>query len=214
MLVKAVRKTADTGDLGQYVTALDSWDHRMERDSLAALVFARWLDQYREAVFAPEFERHGLDDSYYPSGWVVRHLDPESRWFSADLRAAGHGTCARRAISDIESEGRETYGAYNTTGAMTHPLGLDFLNYPALPTDGSRATVNNYAVENPTGSSWRMISSMGGPSSGILPGGNSGAYFSAHYDDQLRLWADGEYKSLDREIRGTPTLTFESGGEQ
>ena len=213
-LVAAARGASDTDGLSQYVDALDSWNYRMERDSLAALVFARWFDQYREATFGPEFRSAGLDESYYPADWVLQHLDSGSRWFGTDSRATVMVRALRQAVRGIENEGEQRYGDYNTTEAMNHPLGLDFLGYLSYPPDGSRATVNNYAVENPTGSSWRMVVPMAGDSRAILPGGNAGAYFSTHYDDQLRLWADGEYKSMSRELRGTPTYTFEHGGQQ
>ena len=176
-------------------------------------MFVRWFEQYREATFGPEFRAAGLDESYFPADWVLQHLDRGSRWFGADSRAAVMVDALREAVATIEDEGEERYGDYNTTGAMDHPLGLDFLGYQTYPTDGSRATVNNYAVENPTGSSWRMVVPMAGNSQAILPGGNSGDYFSPHYDDQLQMWADGEYKSMSRKLRGTPAYTFERGDE-
>ena len=214
LLVEVARAAEDTAEIERHVDALDEWDYRMERDSLAALVFAQWFDQYRERVFSPIFDEHDLDASYYPNDWVLGHLGPNSRWFEGRSRAGVMLDALRGAIEAIESAEYDTYGGYNTTGAMTHPLGLDFLGYPALPTDGSRATVNNYAVENPTGSSWRMVCPMDGSSSAVIPGGNSGEYFSAHYDDQLKLWADTEYKSMSREIQGESTLTFEPGDGQ
>jgi penicillin amidase len=214
LLVEVARAAEDTDEIGRYVDALDDWDHRMERDSLAALVFARWVDEYRERVFGPTFEEHDLGASYYPNDWVLQYLDPDSRWFEGRSRAGVMLDALNAAIEAIENAEYDTYGGYNTTGAMDHPLGLDFLGYPALPTDGSRATVNNYAVENPTGSSWRMVCPMDGPSSAVIPGGNSGSYFSAHYDDQLELWADTEYKPMSREIRGESTLTFEPEDDQ
>jgi penicillin amidase len=214
MLVNAARRTDDTGGLTRYVDALDSWNYRMERDSLAALVFARWLEHYRNLTFSPEFEKHGLDSSYYPKDWVLQHLGPDSRWFGENSRAAVMVRALRQAVTDIEDAAYDTYGGYNTTDAINHPLGLDFLGYPVHPTDGSDETVNDYALDGPTGSSWRMVVPMDGRSVGVIPGGNAGAYFSEHYDDQLRMWANGEYKSMTREIRGTPTLTFERGGTQ
>jgi penicillin amidase len=214
LLVEVARAAEDTDEIGRYVDALDDWDHRMEGDSLAALVFTRWFDEYRERVFGPTFEEHDLGASYYPNDWVLQYLDPDSRWFEGRSRAGVMLDALNAAIEAIENAEYDTYGGYNTTGAMDHPLGLDFLGYPALPTDGSRATVNNYAVENPTGSSWRMICPMDGPSSAVIPGGNSGSYFSAHYDDQLELWADTEYKPMSREIRGESTLTFEPEDDQ
>jgi penicillin amidase len=214
LLVEVARAAEDTDEIGRYVDALDDWDHRMEGDSLAALVFTRWFDEYRERVFGPTFEEHDLGASYYPNDWVLQYLDPDSRWFEGRSRAGVMLDALNAAIEAIENAEYDTYGGYNTTGAMDHPLGLDFLGYPALPTDGSRATVNNYAVENPTGSSWRMVCPMDGPSSAVIPGGNSGSYFSAHYDDQLGLWADTEYKPMSREIRGESTLTFEPEDDQ
>ena len=214
LLVEVARAAEDTDEIGRYVDALDDWDHRMEGDSLAALVFTRWFDEYRERVFGPTFEEHDLGASYYPNDWVLQYLDPNSRWFEGRSRAGVMLDALNAAIEAIENAEYDTYGGYNTTGAMDHPLGLDFLGYPALPTDGSRATVNNYAVENPTGSSWRMVCPMDGPSSAVIPGGNSGSYFSAHYDDQLGLWADTEYKPMSREIRGESTLTFEPEDDQ
>src|SRR5699024_10588453 len=186
-LVNAARAANDTDDLNKYVDALDGWNHRMDRDSLAALVFVRWFEHYRELTFTPEFEKHGLDESYYPRDWVLQHLSSDSRWFGEDSQATVMVRALRQAISEIEDEEWKTYGEYNTTDAIDHPLGLDCLSYPAYPTDGSRATVNNYGVEGAHGSSWRMITPMDGESVGVIPGGNSGTYFSAHYDDQLRL---------------------------
>ena len=213
LLVEAARAADDMAEIGRYVDALDDWDHRMERDSLAALVFTRWVDEYRERVFGPAFGEHDLGSSYYPKDWVLGHLDPDGRWFEEPSRAEVMLDALDTAIGEIEEADYDTYGEYNTTEAMDHPLGLDYLGYPALPTDGSSETVNNYAVENPTGSSWRMVCPMDGSSSAVIPGGNSGSYFSAHYD-QLELWADTEYKSMSREIRGESTLTFEPEDDQ
>ena len=213
LLVEAARAADDMAEIGRYVDALDDWDHRMERDSLAALVFTRWVDEYRERVFGPAFGEHDLGSSYYPKDWVLGHLDPDGRWFEGRSRAEVMLDALDAAIGEIEEVDYDTYGEYNTTEAMDHPLGLDYLGYPALPTDGSSETVNNYAVENPTGSSWRMVCPMDGSSSAVIPGGNSGSYFSAHYD-QLELWADTEYKSMSREIRGESMLTFEPEDDQ
>ncbi|WP_227376475.1 penicillin acylase family protein [Haladaptatus halobius] len=44
---------------------------------------------------------------------------------------------------------------------------------------------------------------------GYPAGGNSDDYFSEHYRDQLRAWANTEYKPMTREIRGNVAVTFE-----
>ena len=46
---------------------------------------------------------------------------------------------------------------------------------------------------------------------GLLPGGNSGHYFSEHYDNQIERWANGEYRRLSREIEGDLTTQFVEG---
>ncbi|PSP65481.1 peptidase S45 [Halobacteriales archaeon QH_8_67_27] len=197
---------------------LDGWDYRMNRDSRAALVFARFVAHYRRAVFDPVFDAVGLDDSYYPNDWVLLGLGPDSPWFT-DPPVDGVAERDRPAVvaaamgataSGIDEEGYETYGDYNRT-AVDHPFGLAFLNYPRLPTDGSPHTVRNFRKESAVGSSFRLLARFDGePSAGILPGGNDGEYFSDHYSDQLRAWADAEYRPLRPTTRGEPAVRFES----
>ncbi|WP_227354728.1 penicillin acylase family protein [Haladaptatus salinisoli] len=190
------------------VETLSRWDFRMRRDSKGALLFAHWFDAFREETLGDEFERAGLDESYYPRDWVLARLRGK-RWFGSEGRSAAMVRALRTAVRRIEEGEYETYGDYNTSRAIAHPFDQSFLNYPRLPTDGSSHTVNNFRVEDAVGSSWRMICPMGGESAAILPGGNSGDYFSEHYDDQLRAWANAEYKPMTREIRGDVAVTFE-----
>ncbi|MEE6210511.1 penicillin acylase family protein [Salarchaeum sp. III] len=185
---------AISDDHPEHASALRDWNGHMERDSTAALAFALWFDEYKHELFESRFDAVGLDADYYPRDWVVQHLDPEGEWFADRSRADVMRAAFDAAVETIGAEGYETYGDYNTTGAITHPFGQSFLNYPEYPTDGSRATVNNYAVERPTGSSWRMVCEPGGRSVCIVPGGNDGEVWSANYSDQLRMWADTEYK--------------------
>ena len=191
---------------------LDGWNFRMNRYSRAALVFARWFDHFRAATFEPEFEAAGLDSSYYPSDWVLAHLPADSEWFGGD-RAAIVARAMNQAASEIDEKGWETYGDYNQV-TLTHPFELDFLNYPELPADGSPYSLQNVRVESDVGSSWRMVASLDDQvSQGIIPGGNSGDPFSEHYHDQLRAWADGEYRNLSWDADGSPDVAFE-GGDQ
>ncbi|UPV74040.1 penicillin acylase family protein [Halorussus limi] len=197
-------------DLSGTVETLRNWDARMTRDSRAALVFVKWFDQFRREAFADEFEAKGLDESYYPNDWVLATLPDDSRWFGDEGREAVMVRALRKALDGIE-EGA-TYGDYNTTAAITHPFDQSFLNYTEYPTDGSAYTLNNYRKESAVGSSWRMVCPMAERERSVcvLPGGNSGEYFSDHYDDQLRLWADGKYKPMGRDVRGETAISFET----
>ncbi|MFB6141262.1 MAG: penicillin acylase family protein [Halosimplex sp.] len=199
---------------------LDGWDVRMDRDSRAALVFELFVQRYRRRVFDPVFDAAGLDESYYPNDWVLLTLAPDSEWFAdppadgvdprdrADLIAAAMAD----TVDHVDEEDYETYGDYNRT-TVDHPFDLSFLNYPRLPTDGSPATVRNFRKASGVGSSFRLLARFDGdPSLGILPGGNGGEYFSEHYRDQLRAWADAEYRPLVATTDGGPDIRFEPDG--
>jgi penicillin amidase len=199
------RRAADT---------LENWDYRMDRESGAALVFARFVEHYRSAVFEETLDSVGRDGAYYPNDWVLLTLDPDSFWFRdppagdprerADVVAAATDETA----VELEQQGWETYGDYNRT-AIDHPFDLGFLNYPRLPTDGSPATVRNYRVQSGAGASFRLLARFDGePSLGVIPGGNDGDYFSEHYHDQLEEWADGEYFELAPTTDGTADVRF------
>lgn len=198
-------------------SALDTladWDFRMTRDSRAALLFSRFLPEYRDIVFGERLEDAGLGvrrdvSEYFGPDWVLIHLDAESDWFP-DGRDAAIVDAMDRAISEIDGAGWETYGDYNVT-AITHPFDRAWLNYPEYPTDGSEATLNNYR-RGSHGSSWRQICPADdSPSQAILPGGNDGTFTSVHYDDQLRRWADTEYKPMPLDPNGAVAVEF--GGD-
>lgn len=204
------------GSAREYARELEGWDREMRASSKAALVYAVWLEHYRDVVFGNEFSAAGLDDSYYPGeDWPLQHLDPGSRWFDDDQAGTRTRTDAiveamDRAVETIRSSGHETYGDYHRL-SITHPFDLDFLNYPELPADGSSRTVFNIGDGGDTGSSWRMVVSFDGPSYSVIPGGNSGNYFSEHYADQLPLWVNGEYKRMSLETTGETAFRFEGG---
>lgn len=190
--------------LRQTIDRLTNWDRQMARDSRAALVFIRFLDHYRDTVVRPVLDE-GLDDrrdvaEYMPNDWVLAQLAPDSRWFPESRTDAVRGAL-ERALEEIEAADWEVYGDYNRT-TITHPFDQPWLNYPEFPTDGSGETLFNVRPDADAGSSWRQICPMDGASRCITPGGNDGSPFSPHFHDQLKRWADGRYKSMDREIRG------------
>ncbi|WP_283402018.1 penicillin acylase family protein [Halorubrum sp. DM2] len=220
-VVEAVRdaEASDAPDLSQSLVdaadALDAWDYRMARGSRAALLFARYLPAFRERVFGPAFTEADLGESYYPSDWTLARLPDDDPLFDALPRAARAVDALRAALAEIDEEGWETYGDYNTTRAMDHPLGGEapFLNYGDLSADGSPGTVKNYRVESAVGSSWRMVVRPGTDATAVLPGGNSGDYFSDHYDDQLRRWLDNDQRPMSLGGGDDPAVRFESTGE-
>ncbi len=204
-----------------YVQELKNWDFEMRRDSKAALVFAIWLKHYINETFGDEFYSVGLDESYYPKVWVLQNLGKDSKWFN-DIRTKERESRADiiaramdKAVAEIEKNHYEVYGDYNRL-KMNHPFNLPFLNYPSLPADGSKFTVFNFRVESKpfqAGSSWRMISTFD-KSYCVIPGGNSGNYFSKHYLDQLEMWLSGNYKPMEFDINNIKNVeeVIEVGG--
>ncbi|MDZ7730835.1 MAG: penicillin acylase family protein [Natrialbaceae archaeon] len=118
------------------------------------------------------------------------------------------------ALAEIDDEGWSVYGDWNTTRNVTHPFGgqLPFLNYADGPIAGSRGTPRAFRRSTrgfAAGASTRMIVEIGEGASAMLPGGNSGDYFSPHYDDQFERYRDGEFRSMPLTIEGSLTTTFE-----
>ncbi|MFB6309864.1 MAG: penicillin acylase family protein [Salinirussus sp.] len=197
-LVPAVLEARDMADAASsdWLDTLENWDYRMERDSPAALVFDRFIRHFRELTWSDAFD--GLGPAYYPKEWRLVSLPSDDPYFDGE-RSAIIARAIDRAIAEINAHDWDTYGDLQRT-TIDHRLGaqVDGLNYPRYPTDGTGFTVFNVKVGADHGSSWRQISTIDGTSLSILPGGQSGEYFSPHYDDQLRRWADGEYKPMTR----------------
>ncbi|QSW98609.1 penicillin acylase family protein [Haloterrigena alkaliphila] len=212
-LLEAVAER-DVGDrLETAAATLDEWDRRMGRDSEGALVFARWMDHFRRLTVEPQFDEADLDDSYYPTDWAVATLSAHGDLYADRPRGETMVAALEAALDEIDEAGWEEYGDWNTTRAIEHPFGGEapFLNLDEHALDGSRATVNNYRVGSGVGSSWRMVVEPGGTATAVLPGGNSGDYFSDHYDDQFERWIANEQKPMDRSTEADVAVEFTGG---
>jgi len=202
----------------EYAATLDGWNYSMRADSEAALVYRLWIEAFRNETFGDEFAAAGLDDDYYPKLSVLHGLPADSEWYDdrstparetrADVAARAMATARER----IEREGYETYGDYNRLD-LNHPFQRAFLDYPERPMDGSLFTVFNFwnGPSTQHGSSMRMVVAFGEESNLVLPGGNSGVFWSDHYHDQLGLWVTGRYRTVTMATpEREPTIVFES----
>jgi penicillin amidase len=211
-LVEAARES-DDGRLEDAAAELGDWDYHLDPDSRAALVFDTWFQQYRKQLFEETFDELDLYDDYYPPDVVIAQLAPDSEWVPSAGRAQVMRDALVQTLDELDDEGHEVYGDVNHTGHIAHQLGLTFLGYPVFARGGGRQTVWNYGRNGPWGGSWEMQVDLDGDLLGVLPGGNSGRYFSEHYDDQLEQWANGEYRTLSRKIEGTVVTEFVEGDE-
>ena len=207
-------------ELKHYADLLKNWDFRMEKDSKAALVFALWLKHFVNETFGDEFYSVGLDKDYYPHLYVLQNLLKDSKWFD-DIRTPERENrddivlrAMKMAIDEMKERNYKVYGDYNVL-KIEHPFKLKFLNYPYLPMNGSKYTVFNFRANSKPfqiGSSWRMIVNFD-ENYCVIPGGNSGNYFSKHYGDQILMWANGEYKPFNFNFGAKKErIIFEVGG--
>lgn len=211
-LVEAARDS-DDGELNEAADLLDGWDYRLETDSEAALVWELWFENYRDELLSEAYEEADLGESYYPADAALVQLSPDSAWFAGRGRASVMRRALERTLDDVDEAGYEVYGDVNHTGHIEHLTELEFLGYPRHDRGGSDQTVWNYGRSGPWGGSWEMQVDLDGDMLGLLPGGNSGRYFSEHYDDQMDRWAGGEYRTLSREIEGEVGVEFEEVDE-
>jgi penicillin amidase len=199
---------------------LDDFRGQMRAESTDALHYALFRDHYRNATFFDEFNPAGLDQSYYPKYSQLASLPADSDWFDdqrtpeVETRGDIVARAMKQALDEKQNEKLETYADYNVVD-LDHPFPVSALDYPEAAIDGSAFTVSNIRVNRGTqaGSSWRMVATFGSPSAGIIPGGQSGEYFSPHYQDQLDEWRKGEYHELTFEVVGTRVIVFTNGGD-
>lgn len=191
--------------------SLRAWDYRMDKDSKEALVFSLWLKHFVIETF-DEFFAVGLDESYLPRLYVLQNLPAESEWFDdrrTDIVETRRDIAIRAlklAIQEIEENKYSDYGDLNRL-EIKHPFSkvVKYFDYPSIEMSGEEFTVFNFRRSGESGyqigSSWRMVVTFGIDYC-VIPGGNSGNFFSRNYDDQLHLWAEGEYKVCDFNVRG------------
>jgi penicillin amidase len=157
------------GKAQSFAEQLTDWNLEMTEDSGAALIYAIWVDRYREEVFGDEFESAGLGEQYYPGeDWPLQHLDPDSQWFDytsterTETRADAIVRAMGETVKRIETEGYQTYGDYHKLHIdhITDSEVLTDLGYSQLSVDGSSRTLFNISEDGTSGSSWRIISTL------------------------------------------------------
>jgi penicillin amidase len=210
--VAALRAAGVTDPLLDEIAA---WDGRYTLDSRAAVVFecffVAWARQVLTLRLPPQWLTYlfpasiGLVEQLWrgdPEGWFE---DPEARLVA--LRAAWE-----EALTWLEGRfgaDRESWrwGEAHVL-VLRHPLGTspllqELFQRGPVSHPGTWNTINNSLYdpsrlfETTSGVSYRLLVDLAGRTEAITPGGQSGHPGSAHYDDQLSLWARGEYHPLE-----------------
>ncbi|OGS48565.1 MAG: hypothetical protein A3K68_05430 [Euryarchaeota archaeon RBG_16_68_13] len=190
--------------------ALDAWDFRMTKESVASRAWWSFLLAYREAVFADEYEAAGAAGMSYPQESTLESMtlrNPEPSWFD-DVRTASNTESRdeilqrafEAAVDGLVAEAGTNVSAW-TWGAVhsrvfDHLTNLAPLSRGPYPSEGDSFTLNVAGgLSARHGPSWRQLidfSDLNG-SLAVYPGGQSGNPVSPHYADLLDLHLAGEY---------------------
>ena len=208
----------------QALNILRGWDFVFRPETTAGTIWNRWFERYRHAVWDDEWKSRGIvqptgswgysgDNQREPALEVLEQMtreNPSAVWFDDrttpqretrdDIAIASF----RDAVADlIRQLGPDPllwiWGTANRFAP--EPLSAD----PASARGGQVLHGGPFTLNPggkgegvPSGASWRQVVDLAdlGRSVGIYPGGESGNPASPHYDDQLALWAKGEYAPL------------------
>jgi penicillin amidase len=199
------------------VAELRGWDGRMEKDSVAAAIFAAWLARLREAVYRPRVPAEAWRATSRLISLpelirILREADPQI-FTGAEPAAARDrllGEALQSALGELERRlGGEMrgwrWGALHRA-TFAHPLAANFEAARAFsrgpvekPGDGT--TVNAAGGANfrhTSGASFRQVIDLADwdRSSATNVPGQSGDPRSPFYDNLLELWAREEHFPL------------------
>ncbi|MBX3421168.1 MAG: penicillin acylase family protein [Pirellulaceae bacterium] len=215
--------------LAAAAAALRDWDYMAGTDAIGPTIWLHWLEKYRDNVWQDEWPELGIepqggswgfcgDNRREPMLEVLEYLTremPESVWFD-DRRTAereNRDIILRRSFVEAVESLAARFGTdlnqwqwQNINVLKIESLsGVADLNVDGGPVVGTSFTLNPGGNVGHVGggASWRMIVDFGKVSSsvGVYPGGQSEDPASAHYADQVPLWATGQYTPLNMHTR-------------
>ena len=197
---------------GPTVEALKSWDGRMDVESSAAALFSRLMLTLGEAVGADEADRDGLGASPLGPEELLRLLvgGLDERWWD-DVGTVAEETRAeilKRVIEDLDGlDQPRPWGDVHRV-FFDHPLASipgvgrmasDSWSRGPFRAAGDNVTVNAHywsrarPFEVTTIPAMRFVTEVGNWDETVLvlPVGQSGRPWSAHYADQIASWLEG-----------------------
>jgi penicillin amidase len=205
-------------------TLLAAWDGNETPESMPAALFQVWTQELLLATIKDELGDTLFKAYAAWSSLAIRALEylvqhPQSPWF--DDRATPAVETApeivlasyRRALQFLHAQLGDLmidwqWGKIHQL-TLEHALGKQppfnqLFNAGPFPCGGSPDTINKgeYRLRDPfavdAGPSVRRIVDLAKPEVAwhVIPGGQSGQPFSAHYKDQVELWRQGKYRQI------------------
>jgi penicillin amidase len=206
------------------VEELRRWDYIASTQAIGPVIWLRWFDKYRDAVWSDEWTSRGIAQPTGSWGFsganrrepmleVLEYMTrehPHAIWFddrSTPARESRDDMIRRSFTAAMESLAKE-YGAdvRKWQWGQINQLKVNSLTQQSQwarsggPVVGTSFTVNPGGDIGPVGggASWRMVVDFAhlDRTVGVYPGGQSQDPDSPLYDDQIAVWAKGEYLPL------------------
>ncbi len=205
----------------QAVAMLSKWNYAMDANRPEPLIYEAWDRALVRRLIADElgsdFKAFWSHDAVFTLR-VLRNVDGEARWCD-DVTTKTHEDCASRirmALGDALAELNAVYGGDMTRwrwgdahhAVFTHqPFGsfpiLDGIFDREIEASGGAFTIRRadfrFSSKRPYaavhGAGYRAIYDLAHPDNSlfVITTGESGNIFSPYYDDQIPLWAHGDY---------------------
>jgi penicillin G amidase len=209
----------------QALAQLKRWNYVADTQAVGPVIWLRWLQHYRRAVWDDEFAARGIqqpDGSWGFSGanhrepmlevleFMTREV-PNSQWFDdrATPQRETRDQIVRRSFASAVASLVKDFGTDldKWRWGNINKLHINSLtDQPQLARDGGGVVGTEFTV-NPGsdigtvggGASWRMIVDLKrlDRSVGVYPGGQSEDPASPLYDDQIPIWAKGRYLPIN-----------------
>ena len=211
--------SSDDAAVQRALDTLRAWDYQERRDSVGASLFEIFYMRLAYNVLADDVGEENVSDAYSTIYFHQLANDPTARWWDDAttpetesredilLRSLAEGiTWLNENLGGDMDEW--TWGRLHTATFASTPLGESgigpiesLVNRGPFPADGGSDLVNasGWSWDEPAAirshPSMRMIVDMSDfdASRWVIPTGQSGHPFNAHYDDQIELWLNGEY---------------------
>ena len=211
--------SSDDAAVQQALDTLAAWDYQERRDSVGASLFEIFYMRLAHNVLADDVGEENISDAYSTIYFHQLAQDAAARWWDDATTPAAESRedILLRSLTEAvawlnENLGGDmdgwTWGRLHTATFASTPLGESgigpiesLVNRGPFPADGGSDLVNanNWSWEAPalvrSHPSMRMIVDMSDfdASRWVIPTGQSGHPFNAHYDDQIELWLNGQY---------------------
>jgi penicillin amidase len=224
VLLAACRKAQVNDPFAQKaLEALAGWNYVAEPEAVGPVIWLRWFETYRDAVWQNKWSTSGLAkrgswgfcgaNRREPVVEVLEYLtreQPSSSWFddrSTPEREDRDAILVRSFIHAVASL-KKQFGEDLERWRWKHInqlqiaslLGEKALARSGGPVPGTEFTVNPGSNIGTVGggASWRMIVDFADVSRsvGVYPGGQSEDPADPFYSDQMNLWAKGRYLPL------------------